>query len=97
MEEIQDLAKAIRVQGHQLEEIKTAVSGNDRYGQRGIKHDIQDLKDEIRALKDDKKGEARRFFKWIGITAVGSCMITIAALKLGMAKLAMILLKILGL
>lgn len=97
MEEIKELTQAVqRIEAGQTE-LSHVISGNKKYGIPGMRDELQEIKTELKELKERGAGEVRRLFKWIAIAAVSSSMITIAALKLGMAKLAMILIKLFGL
>lgn len=97
MEEIKKLTEAVQRMEAQQTEMSHVLSGNKKYGIPGMRDELQEIKAKLVALEEKGKGEVRRLFKWIAIAAVSSSMITIAALKLGLAKLAMILIKLFGL
>lgn len=97
MEEIKELTAAVTRQGQQIDKLSNVITGNEGYGQRGMKHDIQDLRDEIKELKEQAKGELRRIFKWMAISAAVSSIFTVGAIKLGLGKLIAVFIKLLGL
>jgi uncharacterized protein YegL len=97
MEEIKELAKAVQELSRQQEEISTVLSGNERYGIPGMKHILQETRDEVKELKTQAKGELRRIFKWMAISAAVSSIFTVGAIKLGIGKLIAVFIKLLGL
>lgn len=96
MEEIKELTKAVYRIEAQQNEMSTVLSGNEKYGIPGIKDEIVYIKEQIQSIKDDRKAEAKRFFKWMGITAFGSSVITMASVKMGLGKALAIFLKLFG-
>lgn len=96
MQEIKELTNSLRRIEAQQTEMSTVLSGNEKYGTPGMKHELADIKEQIKAIMEDRKAEGKRIWRWIGITAFGSSVITGASIKLGAGKMLAILFKIFG-
>lgn len=96
MQEIKELTNSLRRIEAQQAEMSNVLSGNEKYGTHGMKHELIDIKEQIKAIVEDRKTEGKKIWRWIGISAFGSSVITTASIKLGIGKVFAVFLKLLG-
>lgn len=69
MSEIQDIKKKIDDMEPVLKEIHTAVAGNDKYGQKGMKHLLDEHEERISQVEKTQASDWKKTAKVAGASA----------------------------
>lgn len=84
MEELEQLSKKVEDIGSQVKDIHRVIAGNDQYGQKGLKHIVEDYDLRIKTLEKHKDGEKKRNMK---SAAIGGVIGTTAGIAMPKAML----------